>query len=152
MVTEYVIGRPIPLPLDLSLLSERVLNSLSRVERLTNADRIVLNKAAEFLEEVHRGSKAVRSLELCATTGRDIESFGLAMNAYKILGKKRNARTKAMRIEKIAGLLDIANQLAQAQQISLRLADIQDLREFFESVKEVTSRYTAGEIDRVHLG
>lgn len=152
MVTEHIVGRPIPLSLDLSLLSERVLIALSRGEKLTDADRIVLKKAARFLEEVKRGDEAVRSLDLGATTGRDIESFSLAMSAYELLTKKPNKRTRMERTKEIDRLLDIANWLAQAEDISSRAANVQALREFFEAAKEITSRRNAGEIDRVHIG
>ncbi len=152
MATEHVVGRPIPLSLDLSLLAERVLNSLSRGEKLTDADRIVLKKAAQFLEEVQRGGQAVRSLELGATSGRDIQSFSLAMSAYELLTKKHNKRTRTERTKEIDRLLDIATRLAQAEDISPWVTDVPDLREFFESAKKITARLNAGEIDRVHIG
>lgn len=152
MITEHIITRPIPLSLDLSLLSGRVLIALSRGEKLTDADRFVLKKAADFLEEVKKGDKAVRSLDLGATSGRDMQSFSLAMDAYGLLSKKHNKRSRAARTKETEKLLRIALQLAQAEDIASRNDDVQALRDFFESAKEITNLLNAGEIDRVHIG
>lgn len=152
MATEHIVGRPIPLSLDLALLSERVLITLSRGEKLTDADRFVLKKASDFFEEVKRGGKAVRSFDLGATTGRDIQSFSLAMSAYGLLTKNYNKRSRTARTQEIERLLGIAHQLAHSEDISPRTTDVQALREFFESAKEITNRRNAGEIDRVHIG
>lgn len=147
MVTEHVVGRPIPLSLDLSLLSERVLNILSR-EELTQTDRNMLKKVAQFLQEVRRGGKAIRSLELSATS-RDIQLFGFAMSAYNYEREKRRARLVQAKIER---LLDITNRLIQAEAIALESAEVQELRDFFQATKNVTARLNAGEIDQVRIG
>ena len=150
MATEHVIGRPIPLDLDLSLLSERVLNSLSREGQFTKEDKVVLKKAATFLEEVERGGKAMHSLELGATTTREIASFAFVMNAYEILGK-RNLRVKDSPIRMVAKLHKIANLLSEGNKEAVSQTDITTFINFFKSTKETSMRHTAGEIDRVHL-
>jgi hypothetical protein len=147
---DSVIGRPISLSLDVSLLSERVLNVLSKLDRLTREDKDVLKKAAGFLSEVQRGGAAVHRLELGVTTSREIESFGLATNAYKQLSKRGNSREYALRIKEINNLLETVNKLAE--DINIPVDKINDLREFFLSAKAITKHDIAGEIDRVNIG
>lgn len=150
MAMDSVIGRPISLSLDVSLLSERVLNVLSKSSELTSEDKAILIKAAGFLGEVQRGGTAVNRLELGATTSREIESFGLATNAYKQVSKKGNSKEQALRIKEINKLLEIVNNLAE--DISIPVEKKNNLREFFSSAKAITKHYIAGEIDRVNIG
>jgi hypothetical protein len=150
-----VIGKPVSLALDLSILSERVINSLYRINNLTSEDRIVFKKAADFFEYVQRGENAVNRLELSVTkSGRDIESFGLAANAYtyKISGRRHHTKEQPSRIKETTNrLLNTAKKLSEGEVLPAG-KDIEELRDFFQSAKAITKSLTAGEIDRVKIG
>jgi hypothetical protein len=151
MAMESVIGRPISLELDLSILSDRVMNTISREGNLSREDRVIFQKAVDFLENVQKGGDAVNRLELSAATGEEIESFGLANKTYEILGKSRRLKEQPERIKSLNKLINVAKQLSQGPSLPAE-KDIKELYEFFRSAKEITNRLTAGEIDRVKIG
>ncbi|MGD1118060.1 MAG: hypothetical protein ABR886_01060 [Dehalococcoidales bacterium] len=151
MAMESIIGRPISLELDLSILSDRVINTISRKGNFTREDRVIFQKAVDFLENVQKGGDAVNRLELNAATGEEIESFGLANQTYEVLGKGRRLKEQSERIKVLSKLISVAKQLSQDTSIPAE-KDVKELYEFFRSAKEITNRLTAGEIDQVKIG
>lgn len=142
--------RIIPLSLELALVSERVVHTLSQDRgELNEKDQVVLNKASNFLEAVLRGEEVVRTLKLSRTSVTDLRAYRWALSAYSFLAEKRGDTEKRNLRKVFSEYQSSVSKLRNREEIDE--AALKELQDFFGIMLDITTKACARPIERVNI-
>lgn len=146
------IVRSLPLALELSLLAERTVYTLTQNRKPTKNDEVVLQKADDFLGGVLRGEEDVRTQRLNATSTRDIGFFRWGQRAYGILTERKQKSSVEDIRDVFSSFQSSIEMLREGKRETINESTLEELQEFFGIMLDITTNAGVQPVERVNLG
>lgn len=139
-----------PAPLELALVSERAVYTMSHDRELTENDKVVLGQVLRFLEGVLRGRDGVKEFQFGKTSTRDIQTYRWGLSTYATLAEKRQ-ETKKKDLSQV--FTDYRTSVSEW--LSRGTVDQEarsELCDFFQTMLEVTSQACTRPVQSCRVG
>lgn len=139
-----------PAPLELALVSERAVYTMSHDRELTENNKVVLGQVLRFLEGVLRGQEGVKEFQFGKTSTRDIRTYQWGLSTYATLAKKRQEieerDLKQVFTDYKTSVLEWLSRGTVGQEARSELYD------FFQTMLEVTSQACSRPVQSCKVG
>jgi len=143
--------RSLPPALELSLLAERTVYTLTQNRKLTENEEVILKKADDLLGGVLRGEESVRTLQLSATSTRDIGFFRWGQRAYGILTERKQKSSVEDLRDVFNGFQSSIKMLRVGKWETIDESALGELQEFFEIMLDITTSAGVLPVERVNI-
>lgn len=123
------VKRPTLGHVELSFVSDRVVNCLSRQTQITPSERAgVFAKAAKFLDAALQGDEILKTGKLNVNASNQLRNFGWTAQAYAILASRYERPKSDDLVSSLKEFRDILSVLAEGQTVEdSKLEQVQDL-------------------------
>ena len=141
----------LPLALELSLLAERTVYTLTQNRKPTKNDEVILQKADEFLEGVLRGEESVRTLRLSATSTRDIHSYRWGLRTCGALAERKQKLPEEDLRNVFSGFQSSIKALREGKRETIEESALEELQEFFGIMLDIITSAGVQPVERVSI-
>lgn len=143
--------RSFSMGLELSFLSSKIVRALLRVPHITDNDRRLFSRGAQFFSQALKGKEAVKTLRVTSSAAEEARTYHWGINALATLVAQLEVDQDIKGI--FVTFRDILVELGAAEPdgSTIEQEEIEKLRDFFLCMREIANKSDTVPFDSVHI-